>query len=70
MIAGQARIRRDLAVLRSGDELVSELKVLTRHRRDLSDEHTRTINRLRGHLTEIFPGLEHELDLSVGPCFS
>ncbi|SEC24553.1 Transposase IS116/IS110/IS902 family protein [Streptomyces sp. 3213] len=68
VIADQARIRRDLTPLRPGDELVSELKVLTRHRRDLSDDRTRTINRLRGHLTEIFPGLERVLDLgNVGP---
>jgi precorrin-6B methylase 1 len=45
VIADQARIRRDIAVLRPGDELVSEVKVLTRHRRDLSDDRTRTINR-------------------------
>ncbi|MFB7085422.1 IS110 family transposase [Streptomyces sp. NPDC056296] len=68
IIADQARIRRDLAPLRPTDELVAELKVLTRRRRDLSDDRTRTINRLRGHLTEIFPGLERELDLTnVGP---
>ncbi|MEH0573601.1 IS110 family transposase [Streptomyces sp. B21-108] len=68
VIADQARIRRDLTPLRPDDELVSELKVLTRHRRDLSDDRTRTINRLRGYLTEIFPGLERELDLgNVGP---
>ncbi|MFJ7786722.1 IS110 family transposase, partial [Streptomyces albidoflavus] len=68
VIADQARIRHDLTPLRAGDELVSELKVLTRHRRDLSDDRTRTINRLRGHLTEIFPGLERELDLgNIGP---
>jgi transposase len=68
VIADQTRIRRDLTPLRPTDELVAELKVLTRHRRDLSDDRTRTINRLRGHLTEIFPGLERELDLgNVGP---
>ncbi|MCX4468486.1 IS110 family transposase [Streptomyces albidoflavus] len=68
VIADQARIRHDLTPLRAGDELVSELKVLTRHRRDLSDDRTRTINRLRGRLTEIFPGLERELDLgNIGP---
>ncbi|WP_280873857.1 IS110 family transposase [Streptomyces pseudovenezuelae] len=68
VIADQARIRRDLAPLRPTDELVAELKILTRRRRDLSDDRTRTINRLRGHLTEIFPGLERELDLTnVGP---
>ncbi|MFH8371899.1 IS110 family transposase, partial [Streptomyces sp. NPDC018031] len=68
VIADQARIRRDLMPLRSGDELVTELKVLTAHRRDLVDDRTRTVNRLRGHLTGIFPGLERELDLgNTGP---
>ena len=68
IIADQARVRRDLMPLRPGDELVTELKVLTGHRRDLSDDRTRAINRLRGHLTGIFPGLERELDLgNVGP---
>lgn len=68
IIADQARVRRDLTPLRPGDELVTELKVLTGHRRDLSDDRTRAINRLRGHLTGIFPGLERELDLgNVGP---
>ena len=68
VIADQARVRRDLMPLRPGDELVTELKVLTGRRRDLSDDKTRAINRLRGHLTSIFPGLERELDLgNVGP---
>lgn len=68
VIADQARIRRDLTLSRPGDELVSELKAPTRHRRDLGDDRTRTINRLRGHLTEIFPGPERELDLgNIGP---
>ncbi|MEU5840201.1 IS110 family transposase [Streptomyces diacarni] len=68
IIADQARIRRDLTPLLPGNELVTELKVLTSRRRDLADDRTRTINRLRGHLNGIFPGLEHELDLTnVGP---
>jgi transposase len=68
VIADQARVRRDLMPLRPGDELVTELKVLTSRRRDLSDDRTRTVNRLRGHLTGIFPGLERELDLgNIGP---
>ncbi|MGW2573100.1 IS110 family transposase [Streptomyces sp. NPDC001537] len=68
VIADQARVRRDLVPLRSDDELVTELKVLTGRRRDLSDDRTRAINRLRGHLNGIFPGLERELDLgNVGP---
>ena len=68
IIADQARIRRDLTSLKPGDELVTELKVLTGRRRDLVDDRTRTVNRLRSHLTGIFPGLERELDLgNVGP---
>ncbi|WP_316744416.1 IS110 family transposase [Streptomyces sp. MK7] len=68
VIADQARVRRDLMPLRHGDELVTELKILTGRRRDLSDDRTRAVNRLRGHLTGIFPGLERELDLgNVGP---
>lgn len=43
------------------------LKILT-GRRDLADDRTRAVDRLRGHLTGIFPGLERELDLgNVGP---
>jgi transposase len=68
IIADQARIRRDLQPLRAGNELVAELKILTGHRRDLTDDRTRAINRLRGHLTGIFPALERTLDLAnVGP---
>lgn len=68
IIADQARIRRDLQVLRPGDELVAELKILTRHRRDLADDRTRVVNRPRGHLTGIFPDLERASDLTnTGP---
>ncbi len=68
VIADQARVRRDLMPLRPGDELVTELKILTGRRRDLGDDRTRAVNRLRGHLTGIFPGLERELDLgNIGP---
>ncbi|WP_035841563.1 IS110 family RNA-guided transposase [Kitasatospora azatica] len=68
IIADQARIRRDPQPLRPGDELITELKVLTGHRRDLVDDRTRTVNRLRGHLTGIFPALERALDLTnAGP---
>lgn len=66
--ADQSRVRRDLMPLRPGDELVTKLKVLTGRRRDPSDDRTRAINRLHGHLTGIFPGLERELDLAdIGP---
>jgi transposase len=68
VIADQARMRRDLAVLRPEDELTVELKILTNRRADLSADRTRRINRLRGQLASIFPALERSLDLSnMGP---
>ncbi|MEU9118238.1 IS110 family transposase [Streptomyces sp. NPDC048483] len=68
IIADQARIRRDLHPLRPGEELIAEIKVLTGHRRDLTDDRTRVINRLHNHLTSIFPALDRALDLTnTGP---
>lgn len=68
VIADQARMRRDLAVLRPEDELTVELKILTNRRADLNADRTRRINRLRGQLTGVFPALERILDLgNVGP---
>jgi transposase len=68
IIADQARMRRDLAPLRPGDALTVELKLLTARRSDLVADRTRTINRLRGLLTGIFPALEQTLDLTnTGP---
>ncbi|MEV5915180.1 IS110 family transposase [Streptomyces chartreusis] len=68
VIADQARMRRDLTVLRPDDEQAIELRVLTGRRADLNADRTRRINRLRGQLTGIFPALERVLDLTnVGP---
>ncbi|MEW2491490.1 IS110 family transposase, partial [Streptomyces sp. NPDC048411] len=68
VIADQARMRRDLAVLRPDDEHAIELRVLTNRRADLNADRTRRINRLRGQLTSIFSALERSLDLgNVGP---
>jgi transposase len=69
VIADQARMRRDLARLRPGDEAITELKILTARRADLVADRTRVINRLRGLLTSIFPALERALaDLAAtGP---
>ncbi|MEV7238641.1 IS110 family transposase [Streptomyces sp. NPDC051020] len=64
VIADQARIRRDLHPLRTGDETVIDLKFLTGRRMDLVADRTRTVNRLRAQLTGIFPGLERALDLT------
>ncbi|WP_406322296.1 IS110 family transposase [Streptomyces sp. NBC_01637] len=68
VIADQARIRRDLHPLRTRDETVTELKILTGRRMDLVADRTRTVNRLRAQLTGIFPGLERALDVTnAGP---
>ncbi|MHB9847669.1 IS110 family transposase [Streptomyces krungchingensis] len=68
VIADQVRIRRDLHPLRANDERVTDLKILTGRRLDLVADRTRTVNRLRAQLTDIFPGLERTLDLTnTGP---
>ncbi|MCY0937420.1 IS110 family transposase [Streptomyces sp. H34-S4] len=68
VIADQARMRRDLTVIRPDDEHAVELKILTNRRADLSADRTRRINRLRGQLTSIFPALERVMDLgNTGP---
>ncbi|MGP4013850.1 IS110 family transposase [Streptomyces sp. 4N124] len=68
VIADQVRVRRDLHPLRTGDDTVIDLKILTGRRMDLVADRTRTVNRLRAQLTGIFPGLEQALDLTnTGP---
>ncbi|WBB53834.1 IS110 family transposase [Verrucosispora sp. WMMD573] len=64
VIADQARMRRDLNPVRPGDEATVELKILTARRSDLVADRTRTINRLREQLLNIFPALERALDLT------
>jgi hypothetical protein len=54
--------------LRTGDETVTDLKILTGRRMDLVADRTRTVNRLRAQLTGIVPGLERALELTnTGP---
>ncbi|MGW0917306.1 IS110 family transposase [Streptomyces sp. NPDC002784] len=64
VIADQARMRRDLGLLRPGDEIAVDLRILTTRRADLVADRTRQINRLRAQLLEIFPALERSLDLT------
>ncbi|MBP2400718.1 transposase [Streptomyces syringium] len=64
IIADQARMRRDLGVLRPGDEVAVDLRLLSSRRADLVCDRTRQINRLRAQLLEIFPGLERVLTLT------
>jgi transposase len=64
IIADQARMRRDLRVLKIDEQAIVELQMLTTHRADVASERTRTINRLRGRLSSIFPALEGILDFT------
>jgi hypothetical protein len=70
VIAHQTRIRRHLQRLRTGDETVTDLKILTGRRTGLVADGTRTVNRLRAQLTDIFPGLERARppDASTPAC--
>ena len=62
VIADQARMRRDLQELRSGDEISSSLRILTARRADLVTDRSRAFNRLRATLLEYFPALEAAFD--------
>jgi transposase len=64
VIADQARMRRDLAVLRGDEELIVELRLLVARRQDLRSDRTRMVNRLHGQLLAISPALERALDLT------
>ncbi|WP_245646366.1 IS110 family RNA-guided transposase [Nocardiopsis trehalosi] len=68
VIADQARVRRDVGLLRPGDEIAVDLRTLTTRRLDVVFDRTRQINRLRAQLLEVFPALERSLDLvNKGP---
>jgi transposase len=64
VIADQARMRRDLTALHTGDDIAVELRILTSRRTDLVADRTRSINRLRAQLLEYFPALERAFDYS------
>ncbi|GAS91558.1 IS110 family RNA-guided transposase [Mycolicibacterium brisbanense] len=65
VIADQSRMRgEDLPVLRPGDDLITELRMLTAHRADLVADRTRTINRLRQQLVAVCPALERVAELT------
>ncbi|MEW2386367.1 IS110 family transposase [Micromonospora sp. NPDC047707] len=65
VVADQSRMRRDLPVLRPGDDLTAELRMLTGRRTDLVADRTRTINRLRQQLTAVCPALERAADIAT-----
>lgn len=64
VIADQARMRRDLQPVRTGDEISVDLRILTARRTDKACDRTRAINRLRAQLLEYFPALEQAFDYS------
>nr|WP_306639383.1 IS110 family transposase [Pseudarthrobacter siccitolerans] len=64
VIAGQARMRKDLQPLRAGDETSTGLRILTSRRADKAADRTRAINRLQAQLLEYFPALERAFDYS------
>lgn len=66
VIADQARMRRDLTVLRGDDELIVELRMLAARRQDLASDRTRAVNRLHDQLLAISPALERALVLLTG----
>lgn len=61
VVADQARMRKDLGVLRPGDEIAVDLKIVVRRRTDLVNDRTRHVNRLREQLLRIFLVLERAL---------
>lgn len=61
VIADQARMRQDLGLLRPGDEVAVDLRIITSRRLDLVNDRTPQINRLREQLLGIFPALERVL---------
>ena len=63
VIADQARMRADLQELTADEGELAELQILLSRRRDLVNDRTRTINRLRDALLASFPALERALDL-------
>jgi transposase len=64
VIANQLRLRRgSLQTIRPRNEAVAEMRVLVAHRRDLLQDQTRRVARLREVLLGVFPGLEAALDL-------
>lgn len=65
LIAETARTRFNLSELAPSEEELSALTVLTSHRRDLVQDRTRAITRLRDALASVFPGLERTLDFKT-----
>jgi len=68
VIAEQVRTRPDLRRFAVDDETTIAIRVLIGHRRDLVEDQTRRISRLRRVVGGIHPGLEKALDFTtLGP---
>ena len=65
VIAEQVRTRPDLRPLRPDDEATIALRLLVARRRDLVQEQTRRLARLRQLLGAVHPGLERALDVTT-----
>ena len=72
VIADQLRLRwKSLSEVRVREENVAELRALVAYRRDLVQDQTRRVTRLRELLLGVFPGLEAALDLTKkGPLLA
>jgi transposase len=72
VIADQLRFRwRSLSEVCVRDENVAELRALVAYRRDLVQDQSRRVTRLRELLLGVFPGMEAALDLTKkGPLFA
>lgn len=68
VIADQARIRKDLGLLRPGDEIAVDLRTLTTQRLDVVFDRTRQINRSGPNYLKFFPRWSGRWSLSTrGP---
>jgi transposase len=65
VIADQVRTRRELRAVEVASELDLEIRYLASRRRDLVDEQTRRLSRMRDLLSALHPGLERALDLTT-----
>ncbi len=61
IIADQDRMRTDLQSVRAGDQISTDLRLLTARRTDLIFDRVCAINRLRATMLEYFPALEAAL---------
>jgi transposase len=64
IIADQARMRTDLQPVHGGDQISTDLRLLTARRTDLVCDRVRAISRLRATMLEYFPALEAAFDYS------